>query len=257
MPFVAKTRQNPGLGGLGLSCLRACPLESPACGTPDEETIMVTLKAGARVSRGRCWAALAAIGLVALLGRQAWAQGTAATPSAATLDTGDTAWMLTSAALVMLMVPGLALFYGGMVRRKNVLATMMHSIAVLAIIGVEWVLIGYPMVFGTDHGGVIGWDSGKALLWNVLPTTLYGTSHVPEYVYAMYQGMFAIITPALIAGAFAERVKFKSYAVFALLWGVLVYNPVAHWIWGGGWLGAGATGLHLAPSISPAAWSST
>ena len=189
--------------------------------------------------------ALAAVFLLATATRHALAEGGVTTAPANTLDTGDTAWMLISAALVMLMVPGLALFYGGMVRRKNILATMMHSIAVLGLVGVEWFLIGYPMVFGKDHGGLIGWDSGKALLWNVLPGDLYPHTRVPEYVHAMYQGMFAIITPALIAGAFAERVKFKSYAVFAILWGVIVYNPVAHWIWGGGWMGTDYAGFHL------------
>jgi Amt family ammonium transporter len=169
--------------------------------------------------------------------------GATATPGK--VDSGDTAWMLISAALVMLMVPGLALFYGGMVRRKNVLATMMHSIAALGIVGVEWVVIGYAMSFGKSQGGVIGWDTGKMLLWNVSPTDVHPDTGIPEYVFMMFQGMFAIITPALIAGAFAERVKFSTYAIFALLWAVLVYNPVCHWMWGGGWMGATGDGYHL------------
>lgn len=161
----------------------------------------------------------------------------ASSAAASEISAGDTAWMLISAALVMLMVPGLALFYGGMVRRKNILGTMMHSMAALAVIGVEWILIGYAMSFGTDHAGVIGWDWDKILLWNILPQMVHPGSHIPEYVFMVYQGMFAIITPALIAGAIAERVKFSSYLVFILGWGVLVYNPVAHWVWGGGWMG--------------------
>jgi len=160
---------------------------------------------------------------------------------AAAIDTGDTAWMLMSAALVMLMVPGLALFYGGMVRRKNILGTMMHSMAALAIIGVEWILIGYAMSFGTDHAGIIGWDWDRVLLWNILPQQARAGTHIPEYVFMAYQGMFAIITPALIAGAIAERVKFSAYLLFILGWGILVYNPVCHWVWGGGWMGP-ATG---------------
>jgi Amt family ammonium transporter len=169
-----------------------------------------------------------------------------ASGSAAVADSGDTAWMLISAALVMLMVPGLALFYGGMVRRKNILGTMMHSMAALAIVGVQWILLGYAMTFGTDHGGIIGWDWDKILLWNILPQQLHTGTRVPEYVFMVYQGMFAIITPALIAGAFAERVKFGAYCVFILGWSVLIYNPVAHWVWGGGWMAPGSgPGFHL------------
>jgi Amt family ammonium transporter len=128
-----------------------------------------------------------------------------------------------------------------MVRRKNVLGTMMHSMAALGIIGVEWVVVGYAMAFGKSHG-FVGWDSGKLLLWDIRPETIHPGTSVPEYVFVMFQGMFAIITPALIAGAFAERVKFSSYAVFTLLWGLLIYNPLAHMVWGGGWLGAGHLG---------------
>jgi ammonium transporter, Amt family len=151
---------------------------------------------------------------------------------------GDTAWMLISAALVMLMVPGLALFYGGMVRRKNIIGTMMHSMAALAIIGTEWIVLGYAMSFGTDHAGIIGWDWQRFLLWGIKPDVVRDGTHIPEYVFMAYQGMFAIITPALIAGAIAERVKFSAYLLFILGWGLLVYNPVCHWVWGGGWMGA-------------------
>ncbi len=157
-----------------------------------------------------------------------------------TADTGDTAWMLTSAAFVMLMVPGLALFYAGMVRRKNVLGTMMYSFTALGIVGVEWVVIGYALAFGASRGHIIGWDSQLLFLRGVTPNLLHNGTHVPELVFIMFQGMFAIITPALIAGAFAERVKFSSYSVFILLWSLFIYNPLAHWVWGGGWLGPGA-----------------
>ena len=162
-------------------------------------------------------------------------------------DSGATAWMLISSALVMVMMPGLALFYAGMVRRKNVLGTMMHSMAALGIIGVEWVVIGYAMAFGTSQHGLIGWDWSKLFLQGITPETMIkpGSATVPELVFVMFQGMFAIITPALIAGAFAERVKFSAYALFTLLWGIIIYNPLAHWVWGGGWLGAGTTGLHI------------
>ncbi len=178
------------------------------------------------------------------------------------MDRASTAWVLVSSALVMLMVPGLALFYGGMVRRKNVLSTMMHCFAALAIVGVEWVVIGYAMAFGKDYGGVIGFSPGKIMLWNILPTTLVnpsGHAAIPEYAFVMFQGMFAIITPALIAGAFAERIKFSAYAVFILLWSIIVYNPLAHWVWGGGWLGshglgaldfAGGTVVHISAGAS-------
>ena len=157
--------------------------------------------------------------------------------SAATADTGDTAWMLVSSALVMLMVPGLALFYGGMVRRKNVLSSMMHSFVALGVMTIQWVLIGYSLAFGSSLGGFIGNPLDKLLLRGVTPETLFGT--IPEYVFMMFQGMFAVITPALISGAIAERVRFRTYVVFILLWGTLVYDPLAHWVWGGGWLAAG------------------
>jgi Amt family ammonium transporter len=161
------------------------------------------------------------------------------------IDTGATAWMLISSALVMFMVPGLALFYAGMVRRKNVLGTMMHSFGALAVVGVQWVLFGYMFAFGnSDHalGGFIGWDPSKFMLMGISPDSIVrpGGVAIPEYVWVMFQGMFAIITPALIAGAFAERVRFSSYMVFSLLWSVFIYNPLAHMVWGGGCLGVGA-----------------
>src|SRR5262249_21385957 len=121
------------------------------------------------------------------------------------INTGDTAWMLVSTGLVLLMVPGLALFYGGMVRRKNVLGTMMHSMVALAIIGIQWVLFGYCLAFGASRSGLIGWNADFLGLGNVLSKDIFPGTHIPIYVHCMYQGMFAIITPALISGAIAER----------------------------------------------------
>jgi ammonium transporter, Amt family len=147
-----------------------------------------------------------------------------------TIDHGVTAWMLTSTTLVLLMVPGLALFYGGLVRTKNVVGTMMHSFAAMAIIAVLWVVCGYSMAFGKNAlGGWIGWDSNLLFLRGLDETIM--PTHVPEYVFAMFQGKFAIITPALIAGAFAERVNFKAYCIFIVVWGLLIYNPICHWVW--------------------------
>jgi ammonium transporter, Amt family len=149
----------------------------------------------------------------------------------AALDPGDTAWMLVSTGLVLLMVPGLALFYGGMARRKNVLGTMMHSMVALGIIGIQWVLFGYALAFGKSQYGLIGWDTDLLGLWKVDPETTIVGGTIPVYVHCMYQGMFAIITPALISGAIAERVKFGPYCLFIFLWGALVYVPLAHWVW--------------------------
>lgn len=146
------------------------------------------------------------------------------------IDTGATAWMLTSTALVLLMIPGLAMFYGGLVRSKNVLGTIMHSFAAMGIMSVLWVVVGYSMTFGSNVlGGWFGWNSEYVFLRGIDESILDGG--VPEYVFSMFQGKFAIITPALIAGAFAERVSFKAYAVFIALWGLLVYNPLCHWVW--------------------------
>ncbi len=168
-------------------------------------------------------------------------------------DTGDTAWVLGSAALVLFMTPGLALFYGGLVRSKNVLGTMMQSVAAIAIVSVVWVLAGYTLAFGPDVGGVIG---GLAHLGfrgvGEAPHALAPT--VPHSAFASFQMMFAVITPALIAGAFAERVRFGGYVAFVALWSLIVYAPLAHWVWGGGFLGvdgigafdfAGGTVVHI------------
>ena len=146
------------------------------------------------------------------------------------IDTGVTAWMITSTALVLLMIPGLAMFYGGLVRSKNVLGTMMHSFAAMGVMSVLWVAVGYSMSFGNNIlGGWIGWNWDYFFLKGIDTTIM--EEGVPEYVFSMFQGKFAIITPALIAGAFAERVNFKGYLVFIALWGLFVYNPLCHWVW--------------------------
>lgn len=159
------------------------------------------------------------------------------------IDTGTTAWMLISTALVLLMVPGLAMFYGGLVRTKNVLGTMMHSFVSMAVIGVLWVVCGYALAFGQNIlGGFIGWNSDYFFLKGIDDVISNG---IPEYVLAMFQGKFAIITPALISGALAERVFFRGYTLFIVLWFFVVYLPLCHWVWAeDGWLyNAGAAGV--------------
>jgi len=181
-----------------------------------------------------------------------------ATPAAAAFDAGSTAWMLTSSALVLLMVPGLALFYGGMVRRKNVLTTMMMSFVAMAVIGVQWVLVGYALAFGTSVGGVIGWDSALVALNGIDMAKPYADKGIPELVFVMFQGKFAIITPALISGAVAERMRFRTFLVFTVVWATFVYCPLAHWVWAtDGWLFtrgvldfAGGTVVHIAAGVS-------
>jgi len=155
---------------------------------------------------------------------------------ASKVDSGDTAWILVSTALVMLMVPGLAIFYAGMARRKNVLGTIMHSFVCLCMISIQWVLIGYTLAFGPDIGGIIGSLSWLGLNGVGVEPSHYAST-VPHQAFMIFQGMFAVITPALIAGAFAERIKFSTFIVFTLLWAFLVYDPLAHWVWGGGWMG--------------------
>jgi Amt family ammonium transporter len=157
------------------------------------------------------------------------------------IDTGDTAWVLAASALVLFMTPGLALFYGGLVRSKNVLATMMQSVAAIGVVSVLWVLVGYSLAFGHDVGGVIGGLEHIGLRGvGADPTGLAPT--VPQTAFVAFQLMFAIITPALIAGAFAERVRFGGYVLFVALWSVVVYAPLAHWVWGGGFLGSNGLG---------------
>ncbi len=155
------------------------------------------------------------------------------------INSGDTAFVLVSAALVLLMTPGLALFYGGMVRKKNVLGTIMQSFFMIALITLEWIYLGYTMSFGPDVSGIIGnlsWLGLKGV--GAAPNPNYAPT-IPHSVFMIYQCMFAVITPALITGAFAERVRFAPFLIFSLLWAILVYNPVCHWIWGvGGWLKA-------------------
>jgi Amt family ammonium transporter len=155
----------------------------------------------------------------------------------AKIDTGDTAFVLLSAALVMLMTPGLAMFYGGMARKKNVLGTIMHSFIAIAIVSMQWVLIGYSLSFGPDIKGIIGgldWAFLRGV--GTVPNPDYAPT-VPHLAFMIYQAMFAMITPALISGAIAERIKFSAYLIFIFLWTTLVYDPVAHWVWGtGGWM---------------------
>ena len=154
------------------------------------------------------------------------------------INSGDTAFILVSAALVLLMTPGLAIFYAGMVRGKNVLGTIMQSFIMISVITFEWIYIGYTMSFGPDVGGFIGNMSMFALKGvGTAPSDTYATT-IPQLLFMIYQCMFAVITPALITGAFAERMRFGPFIIFSLLWSILVYNPVCHWIWGGGWLGA-------------------
>lgn len=196
---------------------------------------------------------------VALLALVLCTDARAASESPA-VDSGATAWMLTSTALVLLMVPGLAMFYGGLVRTKNVLGTMMHSFVAMGIMTVLWVICGYCMCFGKNVlGGWFGWDWSYFFLRGIDETIL--EAGVPEYVFAMFQGKFAIITPALIAGAFAERVSFKGYCIFIALWGLIVYNPLCHWVWaqdgflfnlgaGGAIDFAGGTVVHISAGVS-------
>jgi len=196
---------------------------------------------------------LAALGFPASL----LAQTTTPPPA---IDSGITAWMLTSTTLVLLMVPGLAIFYGGLVRTKNVLGTMMHSFAAMAVVGVLWAVVGYALSFGPNvlHG-FIGWNPKLLFLRGVDDVVM--SAGVPEYVFAMFQGKFAIITPALIAGAVAERVTFKGWVTFIALWSLFVYAPLCHWVWAGdgyffnmGAKGAidfaGGTVVHISSGVS-------
>ena len=190
------------------------------------------------------------------------APGAASAPApvpAPKIDTGDTAWVLMSSALVLLMTaPGLALFYGGMVRQKNALGTLMHSFIILALISVQWVLWGYSLAFGPDKGGIIGgleWVGLRGV--GAEPNPAYAAT-IPHQAFMLFQMMFAVITPALITGAFAERKKFSTFIVFVLAWSTLVYDPMAHWVWGdGGWLHklgaldfAGGTVVHISSGVS-------
>ena len=179
------------------------------------------------------------------------------------IDSGDTAWMLIATALVMVMLPGLALFYGGLVRRKNVLSTIMHSFFGLALVSIVWVLIGFSLAFAPDAnifgipGLIGGLDFAGFMNVGLTPSLIYGTT-IPFVLFAAFQLMFAAITPALITGAFAERKRFASFVIFTLLWSVLVYSPIAHWVWASdGWLYklgaldfAGGTVVHASSGVS-------
>ncbi len=178
--------------------------------------------------------------------------------AAAKVDTGDTAWILVSTAMVMLMTPGLAMFYGGMVRRKNVLGTYMQSFVAIAVVTIQWIVCGYSLSFGPDFHGIIGgldWLGLRGV--GLEPNTDYAAT-VPHMAFMIYQAMFAVITPALISGAIAERMKFSSFLVFTVIWSTVVYDPVAHWVWGtGGWLKnigvldfAGGIVVHVTSGIS-------
>jgi ammonium transporter, Amt family len=167
------------------------------------------------------------------------------------MSSGDTAFMLVATALVMLMTPGLALFYGGMVRSKNILSTMLQSFICLGVVAVIWVLYGYSLAFGPDVGGLIGNLEWAGLRGVGMEPGPYSDT-IPHLVFVAFQLMFAVITPALITGAFAERIKFPAFLLFTVLWVTLVYFPVCHWVWGGGWLGerggldfAGGTVIHI------------
>jgi ammonium transporter, Amt family len=179
--------------------------------------------------------------------------GRAFAADAAVMNPADTAWVMVSSALVMLMLPGLALFYGGMVQRKNVLSSLMHSFVALGILALEWIVVGYSLSFAP--GNTFIGDFSQFMLLGIGVDSLTGT--IPTYAFVMFQGMFAIITPALISGAIAERMKFSTYIVFVLVWSLLVYYPLVHWIWGGGWLQkmgvldfAGGLVVHLSAGIS-------
>jgi ammonium transporter, Amt family len=174
------------------------------------------------------------------------------------INPGDTAWMLVSAAMVLFMTPGLAFFYGGLVRRKNFLSTIMMSFACLGLVSVLWAVYGYSLVFGPDKAGIIGGLNFFGLSGvGQAPSSVYATT-IPQLAFMAFQGMFAIITVALITGAVVERIKFSALTVFSVLWFTLVYCPVAHWVWGaGGWLNkmgvldfAGGTVVHIAAGVS-------
>jgi ammonium transporter, Amt family len=185
--------------------------------------------------------------------------GTALAAEAPPIDTGNTAWLLVATALVMIMLPGLALFYGGLVRRKNVLSTIMHSFFGLAIVSVVWVLVGFSIAFAPDATG-LGLFGGLDYVgfMNVGLDPVEGGTGIPFILFAAFQLMFAAITPALITGAFAERKRFASFVIFTVLWSVLVYSPIAHWVWAAdGWLFglgaldfAGGTVVHASSGVS-------
>lgn len=184
----------------------------------------------------------------------------AAAAAAPTIDKGDTAWMIVATALVLLMTPGLALFYGGMVRSKNILSTMMHSFILMGIISITWSMWGYSNAFGHDIKGLCGgWDF--IFLKGVGEAPGAAAATIPHSIFMLFQMMFAIITVALITGSIAERVKFGAMVLFSILWATVIYNPLAHWVWGGGWLMtlgaldfAGGTVVHISSGVSALAF---
>jgi Amt family ammonium transporter len=208
-------------------------------------------------TRKRCGVLIAGA-VIGFLGGAAdvWAQGAA--PAARGIDSGDTAWMLTACALVLAMIaPGIAFFYGGLVRSKNVIGTMVQSFAILCAVSLVWVICGYSLAFGPDRGGVIGgldWAGLSGV--GATPNPAYGPA-IPHTAFMLFQLLFASFTPALITGAFAERMKFSAMLAFTVLWSLFVYAPLAHWIWGGGWLSklgavdfAGGTVVHIGSGLS-------
>jgi len=186
------------------------------------------------------------------------------TATVATLNSGNTAWIIVATVLVMLMtIPGLAFFYGGLVRRKNILSIMMQCLVITAVISIEWIVLGYSWVFGTgfmgDEGSSLGTIIGgfDKLFLNGLTLDTLTAGDIPEILFVLFQCMFAVITPALIIGAFAERIKFSGFLLFTILWAIIVYNPMAHWVWGGGWMQqmgaidfAGGTVVHINAGVS-------
>ena len=179
-----------------------------------------------------------AVGIVAGFGAKLLAGGSAGAYNSGAVNTGDTAWVLTSAALVMLMTPAVGFFYGGMVRSKNVVSVIKQSVVILALVSIQWVLLGYSLAFGKDIGGGILGGLGYFGLYGVgyAPNPIYAST-IPQLAFMIFQAMFAIITPALIIGAFVERIRFRTLVVFVLLWATLVYDPIAHWVWNpDGWL---------------------
>lgn len=198
------------------------------------------------------------IGIIIAFLSTKFAGASAGTFDPNTINTGDTAWMLVSTALVMLMTPAVGFFYGGMVSSKNVVSVLKQSFVILSLVSLQWVIIGYSIVFGKDINGVIG-DFGFAMLKDVgfAPNPQYAPT-IPHLLFMIYQAMFAVITPALIIGAFVERVRFKTLIIFTLLWTTLVYDPIGHWVWGvGGWLRgigaldfAGGTVVHISAGFS-------
>jgi Amt family ammonium transporter len=219
-----------------------------------------TLKTTGRAAASLALVAMSTVAAIAQQAAPAAAPAAAAAPTPV-LDTGNTAWMLTSTALVLMMtIPGLALFYGGMVRKKNVLATIMQSFAITCLVTVLWFMFGYSLAF-SDGGAMNAYLGGFSKFFHhgITVSTLWlpGVSNIPEFVFSMFQMTFAIITPALIAGAFAERMKFSALLLFMALWLICVYAPIAHWVWGGGFLGsagvldfAGGTVVHINAGVA-------